>query len=121
MNTLLNIHFFVDGQSLGQGRIPAIPTDCHQDQQSKGFAFFCHHCGKMWASCPISNEDHKGIWHVIHAICGNHPKATFTIPGSMWKPGYVDLINAFSPEVLKRELFLHMDFIERMDNEHCVY
>lgn len=118
--TDLNIHFFVEGKALGQGRIPAVPRDNHQEWQSKGFAFNCPQCGRQWASCPISNEGHKGQWHFINAICSTHRDVSWTIPGSLWKPGYEDLISSFSPAVLARELILHIAYVEK-DTPHAIY
>ena len=121
MTSYLNIHFFVEGQSLGSGKISAVPRDHHQDHQSKGFAFNCPHCGKQWASCPISNEGHPGQWHFINAICSAHPAVIYTVPGSLWKPGYSDLIESFSPQVLQRELLLHLNFLDKQGDEHVIY
>lgn len=115
MTSEYNLHFVVEGQDFGRGRIAAVPTDCHTDTQWS-FAFVCPLCGRLWAQAGITDAGWRGNWVFPQAICSRHPEVDWCVAGSLWKTPYYDLIASFPPPILARELLLHLDFMERFDS-----
>ena len=107
----LNIHFIIEGKDYGRGRISSRPIGRRQDVQAS-FAFFCSRCGKIWATAVLTERRDESYWLSLPSLCPAEP-AKAQIPGSLWRSHYPDLLASFPPEVLKRELLLHLDYFER--------
>ena len=107
----LTSHFYIEGKDYGRGLIRTVPSTSNERQWNT--AFVCEKCGRLWASCPIAELGSTGHWIFVHAVCERHSGISWCVPGSLWKPGHADLIESFSPAVLKRELLLHIAYTEK--------
>lgn len=82
-------------------------------QPARSMAYFCPHCGEVWARAVV-----EGClqWDVSAVYCRDHPgPSPFVVAGSLllsWDAEYTNcLLNC--PDVVKWEFERHMEFYER--------
>ena len=98
MRGLLKQHYFIEGQYLGSG-LRAATSSVGTSETVYAYAFFCKHCGRVWASCPI---EFPGIeWQVINSLCPKDTRSAWG--GSIWLSYDKEFIAAFPPAVITRE------------------
>ena len=78
------------------------------------FAFFCPHCGDLWARCPVETPAHtKVLWLSWSRPCRKCPPHSGEIPGSLILPWEPEFNSALPEEVLRWELNRHLDWLEK--------
>lgn len=117
MAPTLNVQFFIEGKDYGRGKMAYFPTEGTSDVQWNR-AFSCQLCGRQWAQALITDTKYPAQWAFTNAVCLNH-SISYSVCGSIWKPGHADLIQAFTPEILERELELHLSYYEKFG--HSLY
>ena len=82
-------------------------------QPPRSLAYFCPHCGEIWARAEIEGCTQ---WEIGGGYCKEHPgPSPFTVPGSLllaWEPEYCELLLS-CPDVVRWEMTRHLEFIER--------
>lgn len=102
--------FFFEGIHTGEESVDRLdPRKVHMNS----YVYLCPECGEVWAR---SVADIPGTrWWARHVPCPKHePKGAFyEIPGSLWFGGERSYDESFPPELLRREVRLHLDHAER--------
>ena len=103
--------FIINGQFFGT-------TDrywqrCHESvMPPQSLAFFCPVCADVWARCPVTSNNTGAVsdFQVYKLHCRKHPpRHQQQVAGSLFLSWDNELSNAFPPEMLRRELLLHLD------------
>lgn len=100
-------HWIIEDRFLGTS--PAAYRRVHEQFTSPiGYHFFCTHCGKLWASCPVDNARHM-VWAAACSACqvDNPPNG---IPGSLWLSWEPEFREEMPEAVIHRELLLHLAY-----------
>ena len=106
--------FIIEGKYLGESpRSPIQSGDSLLAPQ--GFAFFCFYCGEVFARCPVTLEEVPQPWQYRAACCRRCAEKARpfprSFPGSIWDDyAPKSFLAAFPPEVLRRELLLHLEY-----------
>ncbi len=89
------------------------PTPCTWEHMRtdlappRSLAFFCPHCGEVWARRIISPETR---WNVLTHECPKHPAPRYCEPaGSIWINANEDFVKNLPLEVLKYETLLRLE------------
>lgn len=107
--------FIVDGQFLGQAERQPFTSLFHSGRPP-GYAAFCPVCCDLWARCPIEGEPTT----ILTLACRRHGRPSRSglwVPGSLllgWDPEFVE---AWPDAVLRREIEVQCDNLERLENE----
>lgn len=109
-------HFFIDSRFMGSVVRPAMIVHAER-QPPYSVAYFCPHCGEVWARAVTTNGNGQvQKWEIGGGHCRLHPgPSPYTVPGSLllaWEPEYNALLLS-CPDVVKWEFDRHMEFIER--------
>lgn len=96
-------HVTIDGRDIGMGRIGLV--QCHsQFQRPHSIAYFCHHCGEIWARIFVEpNDDEEPSWMVYTTYCQKHGLGSIDV--SFEK----EHMAALPLEALKREFLLQCE------------
>lgn len=78
-----------------------------QAQAPYSYAFCCPRCGEIWARYGVEHTDSQ--WSFLRRECERHAYG-LTVPGSVWISYEPEFTSAFPPELLARELELHINF-----------
>ena len=112
--------FFLDGKLLGEA--PRTLLNIHGEaQEPTSDLYFCQRCGVIYANLPVlhpngrntSYQSHRGL---CHRCTGGHIGFHLT-PGSLWREWDTPFLQALPLAVLQRELLLHLDHLERYQND----
>ena len=104
-------HFWVGNTYLGsaEDRLRFVHAEAQQPQP---YAMFCPTCGEIWARMPVDGSQRE--WRIVGGHCEQHPgPSRFVVAGSLimvWEP---ELYEILPEEVLKRELRLHLNLLEK--------
>lgn len=78
------------------------------------YAFFCPHCGEIWARARVSGGDR---WMAMTKECEKHTSQLWFDPaGSIWIGYDLAYVASLPHEVLVREFELHLTAVERALN-----
>lgn len=103
--------YIINGKYLGQSPVPA-----HLSWQTN-LLWYCDNCGEVYARLPV--EDAPGgdrCWQAMVGVCGKcqpRPMLSHRSPGSIWDTVFNGLHKDFPEEVLRYELLLLIDNIEK--------
>lgn len=103
---LLKQHFIIEGEYLGTGLRKDYST-VGTNLEVYSYAFFCKHCGRVWASCPVEHPSKKIEWMVCNIVCPQDTRTDYG--GSIWLSYDKEFIEAFTPAVISREFFWLLD------------
>jgi hypothetical protein len=100
-------HFYVGDEYLGEA-LRGLCIIHAQPQPPVGYAFFCPECSALWSTCCVEGRPSM-VW-TRH--CVQHPDLLFPPAGSLWLPWDSSFTDSFPEAVLRRELELHLLWIE---------
>lgn len=100
-------HFFLENQL--RGTAIRHKRRVHEELQLPyGYAFFCPQCARLWALCPIELQR----TFPLSIECEACPRGIYPA-GSLWQPLDPEFNEALPPELLLRELNLHLTHYEK--------
>lgn len=109
-------HFYIADRFMGSVVRPHVVV--HGERQpAYSYAYFCTHCGNVWARCPVTDSNgFQNKWQVQGGCCPeNENESPFVVPGSLlisWEPDYNSALLS-CPDIVRWEMERHMEFIER--------
>lgn len=75
----------------------------------EGACFFCPQCARIWAEIRLP----AGSRHNVYSTpCKDHHVSFFNLGGSLWLPLHDEINGAFGPDILCREVLLHLDALD---------
>ena len=111
--------FFIEGQLLGEAA-RGLHIIHGQAQEPTSDLCFCQFCGVVYANLPVvlpsgRNTPYQSHRGVCRGCCSRVADLYYT-PGSIWRQWDTAFTEALPLAVLKRELLLHLDQLERFSN-----
>lgn len=109
---MYDYRIWIKGEFLGG--FPRQAVIVHAERQlPRSLAYFCPHCGKIWARAEVDGCTH---WEIGGGYCKDHPgPSPYTVPGSLllaWEPEYSALLLS-CPDVVRWEFQRHMEHYQR--------
>ena len=85
------------------------------------YAFFCRHCGEIWARIVANNSDGEQQAFCIKEVACERHQDYWNIPGSLLVDHLERLLNDLPPEAVRRELLVHLNHAAKeIENESKV-
>lgn len=109
--------FFAGNQQIGAGaaHVALFHGEPHPPLSK---VFICHECGDAWARVVVQGDSGKiRPWEVFMRNCAKHRDSVRSIlfcPGSIYLSWDKAYCRALPESVLQRELLLHLDFYEEL-------
>ena len=116
-------HFFIEGKYYGFGMRELAIVHGYK-RQPRSYAFFCIHCGEVWARCQVETADSADkhekylVWSIA---CRKHPSHQYEVAGALTLPLEEPFNSGFPEEVLRWELARHLDHAELYNIERIGY
>lgn len=104
-------HFIIEGRYLGSAERLFSLT---RGASPLSYGFFCHHCGEVFAKCPIEGR----AWQYWSRTCAKCPGGgTLGEPGSIWLSWDEEFVDALPQPVLLHEFKRLLIEYDRTQNE----